>query len=104
NNRSTQTRGMVSAFLAGLAVGLLWSPCAGPILGAIFSINIAGHSSITTGALLIAYGGGCALMLALLAAGGRTLMAPLRAKSALMARLRQGAGVVMLATVVFNAT
>lgn len=104
NNRSTQTRGMVSAFLAGLAVGLLWSPCAGPILGAIFSINIAGHSFITTGALLIAYGGGCALMLALLAAGGRTLMAPLRAKSALMARLRQGAGVVMLATVVFNAT
>jgi cytochrome c biogenesis protein CcdA len=81
---------MASAFLAGLAVGLLWSPCAGPILGAIFSINIAGHSSITTGALLIAYGGGCALMLALLAAGGRTLMAPLRAKSALMARLRQG--------------
>jgi cytochrome c biogenesis protein CcdA/thiol-disulfide isomerase/thioredoxin len=104
NNRSTQTRGMLSAFLAGLAVGLLWSPCAGPILGAIFSINIAGHSSITTGALLIAYGGGCALMLALLAAGGRTLMAPLRAKSALMARLRQGAGVVMLAAVVFNAT
>lgn len=104
NNRSTQTRGMLSAFLAGLAVGLLWSPCAGPILGAIFSMNIAGHSSITTGALLIAYGGGCALMLALLAAGGRTLMAPLRAKSALMARLRQGAGVVMLAAVVFNAT
>ncbi|MGK3223555.1 cytochrome c biogenesis protein/redoxin [Enterobacter soli] len=104
NNRSTQTRGMLSAFLAGLAVGLLWSPCAGPILGAIFSINIAGHSSITTGALLIAYGGGCALMLALLAAGGRTLMTPLRTKSALMARLRQGAGVVMLAAVVFNAT
>lgn len=104
NNRSTQTRGVFSAFLAGLAVGLLWSPCAGPILGAIFSINIAGHSSITTGALLIAYGSGCALMLALLAVGGRTLMAPLRAKSALMARLRQGAGVVMLAAVVFNAT
>ncbi|MGC0065814.1 cytochrome c biogenesis CcdA family protein, partial [Enterobacter asburiae] len=63
NTRSGQTRGMVSAFLAGLAVGLLWSPCAGPILGAIFSINIAGHSAITTGALLAAYGIGCALML-----------------------------------------
>ena len=31
-------------------------------------------------------------------------MAPLRAKSALMEKLRQGAGVVMLAAVVFNAT
>ncbi|WP_370964857.1 cytochrome c biogenesis protein/redoxin [Enterobacter wuhouensis] len=104
NTRSGQTRGMGSAFLAGLAVGLLWSPCAGPILGAIFSINIAGHSAIATGALLAAYGSGCALMLGLLIMGGKALMAPLRAKSALMARLRQGAGVMMLAAVVFNAT
>lgn len=104
NTRSGQTRGMGSAFLAGLAVGLLWSPCAGPILGAIFSINIAGHSAIATGALLAAYGSGCALMLGLLIMGGKALMAPLRAKSALMARLRQGAGVMMLAAVMFNAT
>ncbi|MBA7852355.1 redoxin domain-containing protein [Enterobacter cloacae] len=104
NTRSGQTRGMISAFLAGLAVGLLWSPCAGPILGAIFSLNIAGHSASATGALLAAYGSGCALMLGLLVAGGRTLMAPLRARSALMERLRKGAGVVMLATVAFNAT
>ncbi|RSB31022.1 cytochrome c biogenesis protein/redoxin [Enterobacter cloacae] len=104
NTRSGQTRGMISAFLAGLAVGLLWSPCAGPILGAIFSLNIAGHSAIATGALLAAYGSGCALMLGLLVAGGRTLMAPLRARSALMERLRKGVGVVMLATVAFNAT
>lgn len=104
NTRSGQTRGMASAFLAGLAVGLLWSPCAGPILGAIFSINIAGHSAIATGALLAAYGSGCALMLGLLVFGGRTLMAPLRARSALMEKIRQGVGVVMLAAVVFNAT
>ncbi|WP_368528052.1 cytochrome c biogenesis protein/redoxin [Enterobacter cloacae] len=104
NTRSGHTRGTLSAFLAGLAVGLLWSPCAGPILGAIFSLNIAGHSAIATGALLAAYGSGCALMLGLLVIGGRALMAPLRARSALMERLRKGAGVVMLATVAFNAT
>ena len=104
NTRSGQTRGTLSAFLAGLAVGLLWSPCAGPILGAIFTLNIAGHSAIATGALLAAYGSGCALMLGLLVIGGRALMAPLRARSALMERLRKGAGVVMLATVAFNAT
>ncbi|ELW1647569.1 redoxin domain-containing protein [Enterobacter oligotrophicus] len=103
NDRSRQTRGMLSAFLAGLAVGLLWSPCAGPILGAIFSINITGHSAITTGALLAAYGGGCAFMLGILVAGGRKLLAPLRARSALMERVRTGAGVVMLTAVVFNA-
>ncbi|MBM1022993.1 redoxin domain-containing protein [Enterobacter sp. A11] len=104
NTRSGQTRGIASAFLAGLAVGLLWSPCAGPILGAIFSINIAGNSAIATGALLAAYGSGCALMLGLLIIGGRKLMAPLRAKSALMERLRQAVGGVMLAAVALNAT
>ncbi|PWG72632.1 cytochrome C biogenesis protein [Enterobacter mori] len=104
NTRSGQTRGVSAAFLAGLAVGLLWSPCAGPILGAIFSINIAGHSPLTTGTLLTAYGSGCALMLGLLVAGGRKLIQPLRAKSALMGRLRQAAGAVMLAAVAFNVT
>jgi len=104
NTGSSRTRGVTSAFLAGLAVGLLWSPCAGPILGAIFSLNVAGHSAIATGSLLAAYGAGCALMLGLLVTGGRRIMAPLRAKSALMERLRQGAGVVMLAAVALNAT
>ncbi|WP_263069317.1 cytochrome c biogenesis protein DipZ [Enterobacter huaxiensis] len=104
NARSGQTSGMPSAFLAGLAVGLLWSPCAGPILGAIFSINIAGHSSMTTASLLVAYGSGCALMLGLLVAGGRKLIVPLREKSALMERLRQAAGATMLAAVIFNVT
>ncbi|MEZ6877265.1 cytochrome c biogenesis protein/redoxin [Enterobacter sp. KBR-315C3_2022] len=104
NTGSSRTRGVTSAFLAGLAVGLLWSPCAGPILGAIFSLNVAGHSAIASGSLLAAYGAGCALMLGLLVTGGRRIMTPLRAKSALMERLRQGAGVVMLAAVALNAT
>ena len=43
-------------------------------------------------------------MLGLLIIGGRKLMAPLRAKSALMERLRQAAGGVMLAAVALNAT
>lgn len=68
NTHSVQRHGMSSAFLAGLAVDSV-VPCAGPILGAIFGINITGHSAIATGALLAAYGSGCALMLGLLVAG-----------------------------------
>lgn len=104
NFHSNKTTGLASAFLAGLAVGLLWSPCAGPILGAIFSLGIAGHSAVATGSLLIAYGAGCAVMLALLGLGGQRLLAPLKARSALMDTLRRGAGVVMLSAVVLSAT
>lgn len=104
NNQSNRARGMLSAFLAGLAVGLLWSPCAGPILGAILGIGLSGSSAVTTGLLLAAYGSGCALMLALLWFCGHRLLARLREKMALMAQLRRVAGVAMLATVAFIAS
>lgn len=104
NDRSLKSGGTVSALLAGLAVGLLWSPCAGPILGAIIGLAIAGHSAATTGVLLAAYGSGCALMLAIIWFGGRQLIAKLSLSAVHMARLRQAGGVVMLASVVLSAT
>ncbi len=103
NSRSTRTRGTASALLAGLAVGLLWSPCAGPVLGAILSLSIAGHNPVATGSLLAAYGSGCAVMLALLGFSGQALIGRLKAKSAMMDGLRKAAGVVMLMSVAFTA-
>ncbi|WP_395489670.1 cytochrome c biogenesis protein/redoxin [Cedecea davisae] len=104
NDKSNRTRGTLSAFLAGLAVGLLWSPCAGPILGAILGIGLSGSSTVAAGLLLAAYGSGCALMLALLWFCGYRIMARLREKMALMEQLRRVAGVAMLATVVLIAS
>ncbi|MFZ3618904.1 cytochrome c biogenesis protein/redoxin [Leclercia barmai] len=103
NSHSNSARGMVSAVLAGLAVGLLWSPCAGPVLGAILSLSLAGHSPVATGSLLAAYGSGCAVMLALLGFSGQALIARLKAKSGLMDGLRKAAGVAMLMSVAFTA-
>lgn len=104
NDHSMKRRGLLSAVLAGMAVGLLWSPCAGPILGAILSLGLAGESAITTGALLAAYGSGCALMLALLAFCGQRVFNRLKARAGLMEGVRKTAGVMMLATVVLNAS
>lgn len=103
NDQSYRTQGALSAFLAGLAVGLLWSPCAGPILGAILAPALAGNASVSTGLLLVAYGSGCAVMLALLWFCGKQMLTRLRKKSTFMARLRQLAGAVMLASVAFTA-
>jgi cytochrome c biogenesis protein CcdA/thiol-disulfide isomerase/thioredoxin len=104
NDKSTKTRGIVSAGLAGMAVGLLWSPCAGPILGAILSLGLAGEDAITTGALLAAYGSGCAVMLALLAFCGQRVLNRLKARAGLMEGIRKTAGVMMLGTVVLTAS
>lgn len=99
NDASQRRSGVLAALLAGLATGLLWSPCAGPVLGAILSLAVVGDHPLSVGVLLLAYGSGAALMLALLYFAGRSLVARLRPGLAMSARLRQAAGVLMLASV-----
>jgi len=104
NDKSNQNRGLFAALRAGFATGLLWAPCAGPVLGAILSLGVLQGSAVSSGVLLAAYGSGCAVMLALLWLGGQKVMLWLRARTGLVERLRQGAGVVMLASVALIAT
>ncbi len=40
NDASSRQRGWIGSLLAGLAVGLLWAPCAGPVLGAILCTGL----------------------------------------------------------------
>src|ERR1700675_2674886 len=67
-----QKLGLVNSLLLGVATGLLWAPCAGPILGLILTgAAISGPNARTT-LLLFAYAAGAATSLALaLLAGGR---------------------------------
>ena len=104
NNASNRRRGLTAAFLAGLATGMLWSPCAGPVLGAILSLAVVGKEPVSVGLLLAAYGSGAALMLALLYVAGRGLVTRLRPGLALTTRLRQVAGGFMLAAVALIAS
>ncbi len=99
NESSLRQRGLIPALLAGMAVGLLWSPCAGPVLGAIISYGVMGQQSASVGVLLAAYGSGCALMLAALWISGQGLLKRLRPGVAIISRLRQLAGGLMLASV-----
>lgn len=104
NERSYRHAGGLSALLAGFAIGLLWAPCAGPVLGAILSFAFLNGQSVTTGVLLAAYGSGCALMLALLWWLGSQLVARLHRGLAFSQRLRQLAGGVILASVALIAS
>jgi cytochrome c biogenesis protein CcdA/thiol-disulfide isomerase/thioredoxin len=88
------------SLLLGVATGLLWAPCAGPILGLVLTgAALQGASAKTTLALL-AYAAGAATSLALaLLIGGRVFGAM---KTSLGASewIRRGLGVAVLAAVV----
>ncbi|GLQ46065.1 cytochrome C biogenesis protein DipZ [Dyella lipolytica] len=76
-NKLTQRGGneddsVLSAAGLGVATGLLWAPCAGPILGLLLTGAALKGASVQTTLLLLTYAAGAATSLALaLAIGGR---------------------------------
>ncbi|WP_321789338.1 cytochrome c biogenesis protein DipZ [Paraburkholderia sp. J94] len=104
-NRLTETMqherapGVGASFLLGIATGLLWAPCAGPILGLILTGAALQGASIGTTLLLLAYAAGAATSLAVaLLLGGRVFAAMKRSLGA-GEWIRRGIGVAMLAGV-----
>lgn len=65
-----------SPLLLGVGTGLLWAPCAGPILGLILTGAALNGASIGTSLLLLAYAAGaCTSLAAALLFGGRLFSA-----------------------------
>jgi cytochrome c biogenesis protein CcdA/thiol-disulfide isomerase/thioredoxin len=65
-----------ASFLIGVATGLLWAPCAGPILGLVLTGAALQGASIGTTLLLLAYAAGAATSLAVaLLLGGKVFAA-----------------------------
>lgn len=70
-----QTRSdFIAGIFVGISLGLIWTPCVGPILASI--ITLAATSTVTAGAVLItlAYSVGTAIPMFLITWGGRALL------------------------------
>ena len=80
---ATPARGSIVAGLAtGVGLGLVWTPCAGPILGAITSLAVTAPGTLATLTLVVAYAIGAGLPLLAIALGGRAALARLRLRNA----------------------
>ncbi|APX85133.1 cytochrome C biogenesis protein [Methylorubrum extorquens] len=91
--------GVVSSLGFGVAAGLLWTPCAGPILGLVLTgAALSGPSPETTG-LLVAYAAGAATCLAAAVAAGASLYAHLRGGLDFSEQVRRIGGAAMIAVV-----
>ncbi|WP_460322188.1 cytochrome c biogenesis protein DipZ [Pseudomonas ogarae] len=88
--------GPVASVLIGVATGLLWAPCAGPILGVILTGAMLQGASAQTSLLLLAYGLGSALSLGTLILAGRGLVGRLKLSLPITTWLRRGTGVAVL--------
>jgi cytochrome c biogenesis protein CcdA/thiol-disulfide isomerase/thioredoxin len=71
-----QGSGLGASLLLGIATGLLWAPCAGPILGLVLTGAALQGASVGTSLLLLAYALGAATSLGMaLLIGGRLFKA-----------------------------
>ncbi|QBX43261.1 cytochrome c biogenesis protein DipZ [Pseudomonas fluorescens] len=88
-----------ASFLIGVATGLLWAPCAGPILGLILTGAALQGASIATTLLLLAYAAGAATSLAAALLLGSKVFALMKRSIGTGEWIRRGLGAAMLAGV-----
>jgi cytochrome c biogenesis protein CcdA/thiol-disulfide isomerase/thioredoxin len=91
--------GIASSMLLGIATGLLWAPCAGPILGLVLTgAALSGPTAHTT-LLLFAYAAGAATSLAVAILAGGKVFASLKKALGAGEWIRRGLGVAVLLAV-----
>ena len=94
--REGQNDSVWSSAVLGVATGLLWAPCAGPILGIIFTAAALNGASFNTTLLLLAYALGAATSLALALIIGGKVFARMKKSLGASERIRQVLGVLVL--------
>jgi len=90
---------IAGSLVLGIATGLLWAPCAGPILGLVLTGAALKGANLETSLLLAAYAGGAVTSLAIALLVGGKVFASLKRSLGFSERIRQLVGAAVLAGV-----
>jgi cytochrome c biogenesis protein CcdA/thiol-disulfide isomerase/thioredoxin len=90
---------MAGSLALGIATGLLWAPCAGPILGLVLTGAALQGANLQTTFLLLAYAAGAATSLAIALLVGGKIFTRMKRSLGISERIRQGLGIAVLAGV-----
>jgi cytochrome c-type biogenesis protein len=90
-------QGMIGGFVLGTTLGLVWTPCAGPVLGSILTVVATSKDTAWASLLLVVYAIGAAIPMLLIAYGGQAVTTRIRSLARITPRLQQGFGIVVIA-------
>jgi cytochrome c biogenesis protein CcdA/thiol-disulfide isomerase/thioredoxin len=98
--RADQHSSIKGSLLLGVAVGFLWAPCAGPILGLVLAGAALNGANVYSAALLLVFAAGAATSLgvALLASG--RVISWLKRNLGVEEWLRRGLGILVVAGII----
>lgn len=88
--------GALGGFLVGTTLGLVWTPCAGPVLGSILTLLVTQQQPQWAATLLVFYAIGAAIPMFAIAYGGQVAATRVRAIAPYAKRLQQGFGVLIV--------
>jgi cytochrome c biogenesis protein CcdA len=90
-------QGVIGGFVLGTTLGLVWTPCAGPVLGSILTVVATSKDTAWASLLLVVYAIGAALPMLAIAYGGQAVTTRVRSVARIAPRLQQGFGIVVIA-------
>jgi len=95
--------GYTGAFILGLVLGIVWTPCAGPVLGTILTLVATQGTTAKASLLVIIYAIGAGVPMLVIAYGSQWLTTRVRGLVKYSTRLQQifGALVILLAIAMF---
>ena len=101
----TRRSGFGGGIIVGLSLGLLWTPCVGPILASVISLAITGTVTLQTFVITLAYSLGTAIPMFLIILGGSTALTRVPWLVKNTGRIQKAFGVIMILTsiaIIFN--
>ena len=87
-------------FVTGLALGVVWTPCSGPILASVATLAATNKVSLQVVVVTLFYVAGVSIPLFGFAVGGQKLLAKSRRLSKHTGRIQIASGVIMIITAV----
>jgi cytochrome c biogenesis protein CcdA/thiol-disulfide isomerase/thioredoxin len=100
NLGKNQRRDFNGGFITGLALGIVWSPCSGPILASIATLASTNKVSIQVVLVTLFYVAGVSIPLFVFALGGQRLLVKSKKLSRFTGKIQIVSGVVLLMTAV----
>lgn len=92
--------GFWSGLLVGFSIGLLWTPCVGPILASVISLAITGTVTLNAFIITFAYALGTAIPMFAIMIGGQNLLRKVPWLLANTGNIQKAFGVVMILTAI----
>jgi cytochrome c biogenesis protein CcdA/thiol-disulfide isomerase/thioredoxin len=94
----TAGKGYWSGFALGVSLGLVWTPCVGPIMASVISLSLSGQTDSGSVFITLAYAAGTAIPLFLIMKGGRGLLNRFPLLSRNTDKVQKAFGLLMILT------